>query len=570
MNWKQLKAYVNEPARTRTQLQRVAAAIGVKSDVKGDSLLGNINRRIESRIKSEEPDAMSGFTLPKARSTNNGSGNRQGERQRQGNQPPPRRHPADQPGDKESTMLNSEVWVELECFDASDLETLRKIAPHYGVRPNDKTFDTLIRDVRFALSKIMSDPAPADVDKILKEWENTPPAQTPPQPPVRREPTPSARRGTIMNDDRTFWLGGLILLLLAALVAFLVYDAVTDDDDAPATTTGSIASDMFGGNAQFWNPISGSDGSGWKYTGPQAEITIPANHRVDYPGASCDEPESRGGVYGPIKIERSGPLSVWNVPGETSCPASASTQPEGSSTSTAQNPATGQNTPATSGNNQTSDNDGSDNSATAECISTTEMNALTHSDVQRVGGKDACAYTLRTAAIGSTGITCPEVLICTLTIGDTHVFVGDDNASYSGVTAGTVRYLPSYAKGDAVYNGCQLTAKEHAFGQEQRPQFPVTPGNFTCENGVVVMNDSDFSAAVDSSEPQCSEDPATDLGGGVWKVEGNKYALQGTATITGHPAWTIHTNAHSSDPGLPPGQSETTNGASAYCDPFKG
>ncbi len=70
MNWQELKSYVNEAGRTRAQHERVARTIGVNPDAKGNLLLHNINRRIEARIKSEGPEAISGFTPPNNRTTN--------------------------------------------------------------------------------------------------------------------------------------------------------------------------------------------------------------------------------------------------------------------------------------------------------------------------------------------------------------------------------------------------------------------------------------------------------------------------------------------------------------------
>lgn len=79
MKLRELKSYVNENGRTRAQHERVARIIGISPDAKGNLLLHNINRRIESRIKSEGPEAISGFTPPNNRSTN---GNHLPQRQR--------------------------------------------------------------------------------------------------------------------------------------------------------------------------------------------------------------------------------------------------------------------------------------------------------------------------------------------------------------------------------------------------------------------------------------------------------------------------------------------------------
>jgi hypothetical protein len=197
------------------------------------------------------------------------------------------------------------------------------------------------------------------------------------------------------------------------------------------------------------------------------------------------------------------------------------------------------------------------------------MNALTHSDVQRVGG-EACAYTLRVAAIGSTGITCPKVLICTLTVGDTHVYVGDDSSSYDNVTAGTVRLVAAYPTGDAVYNACQLSAKENSFGQQQVPPFTVTPGNFSCQDGKVVVgsNTNASSAAVSNTATGCPtspEDAANRVGGGAasWtSIPGNgwKYGPGAPAANLTAPVGAIDSSA---------GRSKTASGvteATLWCN----
>lgn len=119
-------------------------------------------------------------------------------------------------------------------------------------------------------------------------------------------------------------------------------------------------------------------------------------------------------------------------------------------------------------------------SSVASCVSTTDANAAAKSDVQRVGGEN-CAYTLRVAAIGSTGVVCASGgWVCTLSFPDgVRVYKGD-NKSFQGVIAGTMRFVAAYPQGDAVHDACALVGKEHRFGQAQNPPFPVTPGNFSC------------------------------------------------------------------------------------------
>jgi hypothetical protein len=63
-------------------------------------------------------------------------------------------------------------------------------------------------------------------------------------------------------------------------------------------------------------------------------------------------------------------------------------------------------------------------------------------------------------------------------------------------------------------------------------------------------------------------DPAADLGGSWTKVSDKEYSLNGKADIHGNPKWTVHTPAHKVDPGLAPGDHETTSSATAYLDPY--
>lgn len=155
------------------------------------------------------------------------------------------------------------------------------------------------------------------------------------------------------------------------------------------------------------------------------------------------------------------------------------------------------------------------------CATTDEANMATNSDVQRVGG-EACAYTLRVAAIGETGVKCSVGWTCTLTIGDTFVFLGDDSF-YQGVTAGTVRYISAYPQGDAVYGTppCELVRKEHDFGQAQVPPFPVFPGNFDCDGQTASYQASSPSGGGASTGcPTSSSEAAALVGGNVdnWAV----------------------------------------------------
>jgi hypothetical protein len=71
------------------------------------------------------------------------------------------------------------------------------------------------------------------------------------------------------------------------------------------------------------------------------------------------------------------------------------------------------------------------------------------------------------------------------------------------------------------------------------------------------------------SAPSCGN-PNTDLravGAEFKSAGGNKWEAIGSVTIVGHPAWTVHTNLHTGDPGIKIGEQETTVNATAYCKP---
>mgnify|MGYP001796368385 CR=1 FL=1 len=87
---------------------------------------------------------------------------------------------------------------------------------------------------------------------------------------------------------------------------------------------------------------------------------------------------------------------------------------------------------------------------------------------------------MRTGAIGASGVVWPTGYVCTLSFPDGVREYKGDGKSFSGVIAGTMRFVAAYPQGDAVYEPCAITAKEDRFGKAQTPAFPVTPGNFTC------------------------------------------------------------------------------------------
>ncbi len=71
MNWSELKLYINKPQRTRAELESVAKNLGLKSEVKGKSLINNLNRRVEAKIREEGLYAKSSFVPRDANGGNN-------------------------------------------------------------------------------------------------------------------------------------------------------------------------------------------------------------------------------------------------------------------------------------------------------------------------------------------------------------------------------------------------------------------------------------------------------------------------------------------------------------------
>lgn len=126
------------------------------------------------------------------------------------------------------------------------------------------------------------------------------------------EPVPSDSSSTTSSDGNRNNIQWPLVVAVAAVAVIAVI---------LLATSGSNKSypEAFGGSASNWSMIPGSGGSGWLYEGSRADINVPQGFRLDMPGASCGEPNSSG-IYGPTKITRSGPLSLWDVPGETRCP----------------------------------------------------------------------------------------------------------------------------------------------------------------------------------------------------------------------------------------------------------
>ncbi|MDO8270154.1 MAG: hypothetical protein Q7T54_05810 [Candidatus Levybacteria bacterium] len=185
-------------------------------------------------------------------------------------------------------------------------------------------------------------------------------------------------------------------------------------------------------------------------------------------------------------------------------------------------------------------------------------------DVQRLG-TECAAWVFRDPKAQTHPTTCKTGYVCTFTLsgGAVKVFVGDNKSQQA--SAAIYRWVNGYSANDKVRENppCELARSEDKFGRGEDPSFPATAGNFTCTGSTTTTTTSNPSTAT------CGK-PEVDLGGGTWVRIGDRMSLQGTATIHGHPAWTVHTNAHPGDPGLPPESSETTSGASAYCDPYKG
>lgn len=304
------------------------------------------------------------------------------------------------------------------------------------------------------------------------------------------------------------FLAGAITAVCAVL--FLIFglylvdeifgtDIVTDSNDDNKVKVLNVASIH---EDDHWT--QGEDGE-WIYQGPALSFVVPDGFRVDTPKHSCEGPIGGGGLYHGRKVTNVTKLTVLAVEDETQCPANAVANPTTAPAAT---------TAPNSGNNKPSG--GNTNTPAAPCPSTTDVNAAIHSDVQRVGG-EACAWTLRVAAIGSTGVVCPAGYLCTLTIGDTFVYIGD-GTSYQGVIAGTDRVLSSYPGLDP----CMQTFKEDDFGAHQNPMFDVFPGNFQCNGNVMVPGSG---PAVANLQSQIA---------GTVTVGGNTFT--GTATVGQVPA----------------------------------
>lgn len=248
MNWEQLRSYVNEEGRTRAQLQRVARTLGINPDVTGGLLLHNINRNIAARIRSEGPEAMSGFTLPNSNRNRNNGGSR-----RQTNTP--RRRPnlgrSTGSGQTSNTMLNQYVVAKVETFHPNeDEDLLRQIAPHYGI-DNTQNFFSMRNDMKKMSQADRSAHAPQEVHDIITEWEAN-----------RRQSPGSPPDGSPSNGGNMNWLLRLAAVTAAAIlilvVGLVLYNAFDDDNGStPAgtdPTPTATATSPAGGNVDLNDP----------------------------------------------------------------------------------------------------------------------------------------------------------------------------------------------------------------------------------------------------------------------------------------------------------------------------
>jgi hypothetical protein len=105
-------------------------------------------------------------------------------------------------------------------------------------------------------------------------------------------------------------------------------------------------------------------------------------------------------------------------------------------------------------------------------------------------------------------------------------------------------------------------------------------GNFIWDIGLVTPNNCDGGAsaaaptsgsdpAVSGACPASAGEAATLFGGNAnnWSVvPPNGWHYEGQVNLTGTEGWVIHTNQYTGGSGLLVGVSETTNGATAYCE----
>lgn len=251
---------MNEEGRTRAQLQRVARTLGINPDVTGGLLLHNINRNIAARIRSEGPEAMSGFTLPNSnRNRNNGGSRRQTNTPRRrsrssgqqngGNQPP--QTPPQNNGIAQQTIPNSLVRVAVNVFNPNtDYTTLQRIADAYGLQ-TDRNFYALKRELLALLDAEAHNCSPQEVHDIITEWEAN-----------RRQSPGSPPDGSPSNGGNMNWLLRLAAVTAAAIlilvVGLVLYNAFDDDNGStPAgtdPTPTATATSPAGGNVDLNDP----------------------------------------------------------------------------------------------------------------------------------------------------------------------------------------------------------------------------------------------------------------------------------------------------------------------------
>lgn len=228
---------------------------------------------------------------------------------------------------------------------------------------------------------------------------------------------------------------------------------------------------------------------------------------------------------------------------------------------------------------------------------TAEVKSATATDYQRVG-TECSAFTFRDPSGKTHDTICPADFVCTYTLADgsVKVYVGD--GSHYQASAATVRWHPGYPDGDPVKDNppCGLVTKEDIFGQGDTPSFRATAGNFSCggttssnttvpssssqtvtgtvttSGGQTITGSGQVQVAPPNAAPAATQPqtPACDpsvLGGSWTHKGGNMYSLNGSATITGHSAWVVHTPNYPGGSGLPAGTPETVDVATGYCPP---
>ena len=169
-------------------------------------------------------------------------------------------------------------------------------------------------------------------------------------------------------------------------------------------------------------------------------------------------------------------------------------------------------------------------------------------DVQRIQSEYAAFVWRGAPSVANARI--PPGMIATVhtTTDGVQVCIGE--GQMLKITAGTFRVIKEYPDGDAVYNPCQLLAKEQEFASRERPSYTVSARNFSCEASA--PSAAPTPVAIKAQAQSATQDPK---GGYTAETFATLFGVSSTRVewLAGENGWKIHA-------GTPPTPFDATDG----------